>query len=146
MIAEDRAFVHARALGCCEYCQSPHDFTPDDFSIEHIFPAIKGGTDDRENLALSCQGCNSRKFTATHATDPLMGSVVPLYHPRTDTWQQHFIWSDDLQEIIGITPTGRATVERIQLNRPNVRNLRRALVALGEHPATLPALHSRYLI
>lgn len=37
-------------------------------------------------------------------------------------------------QIIGLTPTGRATVEALRLNRPEVVNLRRLLFAHGEHP------------
>jgi hypothetical protein len=40
-------------------------------------------------------------------------------------------------EIIGLTPTGRATVSALQLNRAEVINLRRILFAVGEHPAPL---------
>jgi hypothetical protein len=35
---------------------------------------------------------------------------------------------------IGLTPTGRATVERLQLNREGVVNLRRVLRTIGQHP------------
>jgi hypothetical protein len=34
----------------------------------------------------------------------------------------------------GITPTGRATVELLKLNRKGVVNLRKALFAYGVHP------------
>jgi hypothetical protein len=43
-------------------------------------------------------------------------------------------WSDDYLHIIGITATGRATVEALQLNRTNLVNLRRALYSIGAHP------------
>ncbi len=36
--------------------------------------------------------------------------------------------------MIGITPTGRATIESLQLNRPGVIHLRKILFAMGEHP------------
>ncbi len=36
---------------------------------------------------------------------------------------------------IGLTPTGRSTVEVLQLNREGVVNLRRVLYGMGEHPA-----------
>lgn len=36
--------------------------------------------------------------------------------------------------VIGRTPTGRATVEKLQLNREGVVNLRRLLVTMGQHP------------
>jgi hypothetical protein len=49
-------------------------------------------------------------------------------------WPEHFAWSDDYTEIIPLTPTGRVTVRDLQLNRLGVRNLRRVLHAMGEHP------------
>jgi hypothetical protein len=36
--------------------------------------------------------------------------------------------------IIGRTTTGRATVEAMDLNRPELLNLRRLLLMDGEHP------------
>jgi len=83
-----------RAKGCCEYCLSQLDFSPTKFSIDHIVPKSRGGDDSRDNLALACQGCNNHKHTATTATDPVSGQVVALFHPRRDTWTQHFAWSD----------------------------------------------------
>jgi hypothetical protein len=37
----------------------------------------------------------------------------------------HFAWSNDRQRILGITPSGRATVEALRMNRPQLVNLRR---------------------
>jgi hypothetical protein len=39
--------------------------------------------------------------------------------------------------IIGRTATGRATIEALHLNRPELLNLRRALRAVGAHPPGL---------
>ncbi len=64
-----REKVEARAKKLCEYCLSPLNFSSDPFSIEHIFPIFKGGTNDLENLALSCQGCNGFKSIKTEAFD-----------------------------------------------------------------------------
>jgi len=36
--------------------------------------------------------------------------------------------------IIGLTPTGRATVEVLKLNREGLVNLRQVLYAAGKHP------------
>ena len=36
--------------------------------------------------------------------------------------------------IVGRTMAGRATVEALHLNRPELINLRRVLYAVGEHP------------
>ena len=134
MDPELRQAVAQRAGNRCEYCRCPADFSSDDYAVEHILPRSRSGGDDPANLAWSCQGCNSRKFTATQASDPVTGSVVPLFHPRQDRWSDHFAWSEDATLLMGLTPKGRATVQRLQLNRPNVVNLRRGLAALGQHP------------
>jgi 5-methylcytosine-specific restriction endonuclease McrA len=104
------------------------------FAIEHILPREAGGPTVLDNLAWSCQGCNGHKHTKTHAVDPVSHEVVPLYHPRQHRWQEHFAWSADYELVVGLTPTGRATVEALHLNREGVVNLRRALYAFGKHP------------
>jgi hypothetical protein len=88
-------------------------------------------------VALSCQGCNNHKYTKTEARDPASKQIVPLYHPRQQVWQDHFVWNTDYTLVIGLTPTGRATVEALQLNRVGLMNLRRVLYAMGEHPPTI---------
>jgi hypothetical protein len=132
--AEQKAKVKRAAQNCCEYCGTQEAYSPDTFSIEHIQPITKGGTNDFENLANACQGCNSRKYTHTNAIDPLTGELVPLYHPRLDLWTDHFAWNEDYTQMIGLSPTGRATIEALSLNRNGVVNLRRVLRKLGLHP------------
>lgn len=131
---EQKQTIVQRAQACCEYCISQVKFSPDPFSIEHIIPKSKGGADHLDNLALSCQGCNNRKYTHTEAIDPITGSWVPLYHPRQQAWTEHFVWSEDFTRMIGITPTGRATIERLNLNREGVVNLREVLSLTNWHP------------
>jgi hypothetical protein len=48
------------------------------------------------------------------------------------------MWSADYAIVIGITPSGRATVQALALNRPGVVNLRRVLHQLGDHPPRKP--------
>jgi hypothetical protein len=60
--------------------------------------------------------------------------VATLFHPRQDNWADHFAWSDDGVEIIGISSKGRGTVEELRLNRNQLKNLRRLLVDAGLHP------------
>lgn len=131
---EIRNLVAQRAHHCCEYCGSQARFSPDPFSIEHIFPRAKGGTHAPQNLALACQGCNARKYTATEAPDPKTGELARLYHPRQDAWENHFHWIDDATRLEGLTPIGRATIQKMGLNRPALLNLRGVLFAAGEHP------------
>jgi len=101
-----RAIVAERARFLCEYCLTRQDFSTVNFSIEHIFPFVSGGTNDVDNLAYSCQQCNNHKFTV----DPKTQISVPLYNPRTDPWNEHFVWSTDFCLIIGVSQIGRATI------------------------------------
>jgi len=57
-----------------------------------------------------------------------------LFHPREQSWDEHFAWNEDFTLILGLTPTGRATIEALHLNRSGLVNLRRVLYAIGEHP------------
>jgi hypothetical protein len=133
----DKQFVLIRAVGCCEYCLSRHDFSSETFAIEHIIPLILNGTHDLINLAFSCSGCNNRKNRRIQAIDPLTGTLVDLYNPRIDEWLNHFEWQNDCLIINGLTPKGRATIEALKLNREGVVNLRSALVLIGLHPPKL---------
>ena len=129
-----RQSISKRAQECCEYCRSQLHFSADPFVIEHIIPRSRGGSNQLNNLALACQGCNGFKYNKVTAQDPATGEMVPLFNPRKSQWTEHFTWSDDFTLIIGLTPTGRATVEALQLNREGVVNFRKVLFASGEHP------------
>ncbi|HRI61320.1 MAG TPA: HNH endonuclease [Saprospiraceae bacterium] len=129
-----RRLVFQRAQGCCEYCKSQADFATQSFSIEHIFPIAKDGSNDPDNLALACQGCNAHKSAKIEATDPLTQQPVPIFHPRQHSWRDHFDWDETFTQVVGLTPVGRATVEELHLNRPQLVRLRMALFLLGEHP------------
>jgi len=132
--AEQRRFVEERAQGCCEYCASLARYAPQSFTVEHIMPRSKRGETILENLALSCPGCNGHKYNKTHGYDPVSGQMISLYHPRQQNWHEHFAWNFDRSIIIGLTPTGRATLETLHLNRDSLINLRRLLYTRGEHP------------
>ncbi|MDQ2996912.1 MAG: HNH endonuclease [Chloroflexota bacterium] len=142
--AELRQHVTERANGSCEYCRSQARYATQPFSVEHMTPRAKGGSTTLENLALACQGCNNHKYDEVEALDPVSGERVPLYHPRHDGWNTHFTWSDDFTLIIGLTPTGRATIATLFLNRDGVVHLRWLLYTIGEHPPPIIAInHTR---
>ncbi len=134
MTAKVRAAVRDRAGCCCEYCRTQDAYCPDPFTIDHVIPQSKDGPSDLTNLAYACHGCNGSKHAATHHVDPATGQEAPLYNPRVDRWEQHFVWSADLMLALAISDVGRATVERLKLNRPQVQNLRGALIEIGRHP------------
>jgi hypothetical protein len=108
--------VARRAEARCEYCRAPETVFNFSFEVEHIISASQGGTDALDNLALACRSCNVFKSFRQSATDPETGQRVPLFHPRHDLWDVHFAVNAETQELIGRTPTGRATVVTLQLN------------------------------
>jgi len=57
-----------------------------------------------------------------------------LFHPRRDRWADHFAWNADYTLMVGVTPIGRTAIEKLQLNRIGVVNLRRILLESGLHP------------
>lgn len=133
-----RELVAERAGRCCEYCFTQKRYCTDSFSVDHINPRVAGGADAPSNLAYCCLGCNNIKHRAVSAVDPTLGMPVDLFHPRLDAWTDHFTWSPDFLKMIGKTPKGRATIDRLQLNREGAVNLREALVLTGRHPPRRP--------
>lgn len=133
---QERQIIAEQARNYCEYCRSSADFATQSFSVEYIIPVSRGGETTLHNLALACPGCNGHKYNKMEAVDPVDGRVVPLYNPRRQSWKDHFRWNEDFTYIVGLTPTGRVTVNVLQMNRSGVVNIRRALFVLGLHPPT----------
>ena len=126
--------IFNRASGLCEYCKSPAAFSPDPFCLEHIIPKSKKGKTEQKNLALSCYGCNNHKYTKTQGIDIVTEKEVLLFNPREQNWNEHFTWNENATLIIGLTATGRITVEILKLNRQRLQNIRKLLFKAGEHP------------
>ena len=122
-----------RAHWRCEYCLSPAAFSTQPFEADHIIPRSKGGPTVLQNLALSC-GCNGYKGDRTHGRDPQTGRSVPLFNPRRQKWKRPFAWTADFLRVQGRTAQGRATIDILRLNRPELISLRRLLHLVGEHP------------
>ncbi len=121
----------------CGYCQTQQAVVGIPLHIEHIIPLAAGGDSDEDNLWLACSVCNNYKGTQTHAPDPETGEQVSLFNPRIQSWTDHFAWSDDGVEIIGLTSTGRATVQSLKLNQPFMCRARRRWVMANWHPPTV---------
>lgn len=126
--------VRQRAKGLCEYCHASEQWQYVRFTVDHTIPISLGGSNTLDNLALACFHCNRRKTDRITAIDPDSNVEVPLFNPREDIWREHFIWSVDALLIIGLTPTGRATIAALALNREWVVNIRAADRAIGRHP------------
>ena len=133
-LKEIKTKLFERANGLCEYCKSPSGISSQPFVAEHIIPRVKGGETELKNLAFACQGCNNAKYTKTTGYDEVTNSEFDLYNPRKDNWLKHFKWSDDTHEVLGLTGTGRVTINTLKMNRYELKNLRDMLSKLGYHP------------
>lgn len=137
-----RAYIHkalrervaAQAGNRCGYCRTPSFLVGTSFEIDHIIPESFGGRTEEENLWLACSACNDHKSNRIAAADPATGEIVRLFDPRRQSWFEHFAWNEEGDEIIGLTPTGRATVAALHLNRPALVYARWFWVRWGVHP------------
>ncbi|AFZ20085.1 HNH endonuclease [Allocoleopsis franciscana] len=127
-----RQLVIERSQGKCEYCLIHQDDSIYSHEVDHIIAKKHGGQTVAENLALSCLSCNRHKGSDLATFDPLSKEIVPLFHPRRQTWSEHFSLDGTL--ILGITPTGRATVFLLKLNAPTRLVYRQVLIAQGRYP------------
>lgn len=132
--AQLRELVRQRAAFRCEYCRASEWLVGQRSHIDHVVPESKGGESTAHNLCLACAACNGSKLDRTEAVDPGTGTIEPLFNPRRQRWQEHFTWSEDGTQIIGVTPSGRATVEALRLNRPMAVSARAVWVSVGRHP------------
>src|SRR5262245_44463140 len=87
-------------------------------------PDIKRGQREQvlRRARRTCEYCRAME---RYSPDPLS---------RRQRWLDHFAWSLDFTRIVGITPTGRATVELLRLNRAGLVNIRLVLRKEGVHP------------
>ena len=115
----------------CGYCLSQEAVTGQLMETDHLFPRSLGGLTIEENLWLACSSCNDHKKNRVRAEDPKTGQLVRMFNPRYEAWEEHFEWVDGGIRVRGRTPTGRATVEALHLNRPPVVKARRAWVEVG---------------
>lgn len=111
-----REEVRARAAGLCEYCHADEKWQFVRFTIDHIVPRSANGGDEPNNLALACRNCNERRSNLMDFVDPLTNEEIPIFNPRDDLWNDHFCWDAEGIRILGLTATGRATVNLFDLN------------------------------
>jgi HNH endonuclease len=127
-----RQLVWQRAAQRCEYCQVPAAVALLPFQIDHIIAEKHGGLTVADNLALSCERCNSHK--GPNIAGYFEGRLVPLFHPRQDRWVDHFVWDGPV--LVGKTPAGKVTIDVLAINLPYRIALRAALIEEGIFPPT----------
>ena len=122
-----RNLIRQRAGERCEYCRLPEHAVDIPFHVEHIIAKQHGGEDDPSNLCLACDRCNLYKGPNLSSVDPQTQATVILFHPREHAWRDHFTIRG--AEIVGLTPTGRATVRLFNMNAKPRLQLRLELLA-----------------
>ncbi len=118
----------------CGYCLTAHWIIGPLLEIDHIIPEAHGDTDEEDNLWLACPLCNGHKRDRTEAADPDTGVSVPLFNPRRHRWNDHFVWTEDGVVVLGLTAIGRAMIDALAMNHPDIVAARRLWVSVGWHP------------
>ncbi len=127
-----RRLVVDRAGNRCEYCGLSQEGQEAAFHTDHVVPRASGGLTVAENLALACVSYSLRKEARRSALDPQTYRGTALFHPRRQRRADHSRW--DGVSIVGLTPTGRATIGALQMNRPMILSIRQEESARGRHP------------
>lgn len=127
-----REQVALRAGNRCEYCGLSQAGQEAAFHVDHVVPRVAGGPTELDNLALACVSCSLRKWARRSARDPATGEEAPLFSPREQAWGDHFRWEGAV--VVPLTPTGRATVAALALNRPLALAIRIEEAERGRHP------------
>lgn len=128
-----RRLVIKRSENRCEYCRISQAGQVATFHIDHVVPVVAGGQTTADNLALACVSCSLRKGARQILADPETGDMVSIFNPRQQEWKENFAWND--VHLTGLTTTGRATVEALDLNRPIMLAIRTEEKLLGRHPS-----------
>ena len=128
------SLVALRAGHRYEYCHAPEIASNVLIEVEHLQPVSQHGSNEADNLALSCRSGNSFKAARITAVDPETQQTVRLFHPRRDTWHQHFQVLGETCDILGISAIGRATVTTLLLNSDQQKAARRLWMRLGLFP------------
>jgi len=130
---ELRKRIRTHFMQSCGYCKTLESLTVVTFEVEHIIPRSLGGLTEFENLCLSCPSCNRFKSNKIYSVTET-GFECRLFHPQNDQWLQHFDWSINSTQIVGLTDVGKATIQLLRMNRPQLIELRSLWVMFGKHP------------
>jgi hypothetical protein len=124
--------VVERASNRCEYCGLSQLGQEATFHVDHVQPVAAGGATALDNLALACVSCSLRKGARRTSIDPDTQHQAPLFNPRTERWTDHMRW--DGTRAVGLTPTGRATIDLLEMNRELILAIREEETERGRHP------------
>lgn len=115
--------------GRCEYCRLPESTQRLKHVLDHVIARQHGGKTELANLALCCGRCNRFKGPNVAGVDPSTRQIVRLFHPRTDSWGDHFQYQDAI--LHGKNDIGRATIAALAINLPIRVAARNELIVRG---------------
>jgi hypothetical protein len=113
----------------CEYCRLSQELTTLPHEIDHIRARKHRGPTTLQNTCLACAGCNAAKVSNAAGYDPETDELTPLFNPRTDVWNEHFMWDGPVLQ--GKTAIGRVTIEVLRINSAVRVQHRQLLLAAG---------------
>lgn len=58
-LRKSRWWADRLARGICHYCG--RSFPPEELTMDHLVPIIRGGTSSRGNVVPACKECNNKK-------------------------------------------------------------------------------------
>lgn len=128
-----RETVQRRAQGACNHCRLSQEASIVPHQVDHIIGRQHRGSDDVANLCFCCIHCNLKKGPNIASIDPKTGALVALYHPRCQSWREHFTVATE-GVIQGLTPEGRATVQLLDMNGEDRVRLRVLLLRRNRCP------------
>jgi hypothetical protein len=99
------------------------------FHLDRIVARQHGGETTLENLAFACCHCNRYKGPNVVRVDPQSRRIVRLFDPRQHVWDEHFRWRG--ARLIRKTPSGRATIRLLRINRDKAVETRELLMQEG---------------
>jgi hypothetical protein len=100
--------------------------------MDHIRARKHRGATSLSNTCVACASCNASKGSNVAGYDPATDALVALFHPRRDAWDDHFIWEG--ATLVGISATGRATIDVLRINGVERVRFRDLLIIAGLFP------------
>ena len=121
---ELRGVVVRRAKLRCEYCLLHESDAAFPHEVDHIISRQHGGGTSAANLAYACMVCNRYKGSNIASVSP-SGDLISIFHPRNDSWNDHFRLNGAVIE--PLTPVGEVTARLLRLNTAE-RVVRRSIL------------------
>ena len=116
----------------CEYCLLHQEDSFQSHEVDHIVSQKHRGDSSLTNLAYARAKCNAWKGTDIAGYNGEDRSLTPLFHPRRDRWEEHFILVDG--EIAPRTAIGETTARLLKLNLAGRISERLILAEAGRYP------------